>query len=512
MPKLRAQQDAELDVLIARLDKYFNQLDNVGTELSTVGEQNLALRRRLSREAGAYSRIVELGAIAFNLAIEHITCSGIVLRNIDRLDTGTLVLLTRASVRRAGDCKPVIWWSNAASKPQNTPSGNARAVAFDRALAASGIEVVGDAANVISSPILAGSCTFVDASVALLQHNYARATEVCLRLAMDAETDQLARLNVVLGLAQTSNGLINDAAESFEAAITGAQSPQIAAHACYLRALLATKRVGDLALSNNYLDRGHLLLRGLHEATDQLEAAWLLNGRALNLATLFKRAQSMDLWMKALQLETEAFNLIKSISNDEGAYLRYNLLANTSMLYMMHPDLNVRREGAEQFSRAFIGTDPQSEIDAVTLLYRRALCYLSSNRLDEALRLLQTISLGAVFSEDWPLREHVLYAIGYLYHRLGKSQASVSYLEMAAIISTEGRSRRTLLRALRAILAANNGTPTSIARSIIDAEAIDIADIPPTFAQPSPKLPAYYPEIDLEDLPPFDVNRFLGSF
>jgi tetratricopeptide (TPR) repeat protein len=338
----------------------------------------------------------------------------------------------------------------------------------------------------------------------LVQQNYDR-----LFALVDETWDvSLVDRTRLIALAALNVGDLGTAQSVLASAEDQAREGPTGAHICYLQGLVAAKREYDLRASDAHHRRGLSHLGSVKDDESSLERAWLFNGLALNNALYWRRNPGNGQYFRqAFEQVQAAFSLIRSLNDAPAAYLRFNLIANTTFLLEMR---GAYTEAAQTFERAFNVHDQDIEL-STTLMYRIGTLWLRAGDLHKARLYLCRAATGS--AGDWWSHEVVLRALGALEYASGRvSQAVDQYLQ-GARCSIDARARRGSLHHVKSIqnIAPGSTVEQECVQELLQSGVLrQELDTYQPLALPS-KLPAYVPEIDLESLPVLDLNRFLGQ-
>jgi hypothetical protein len=153
-----------------------------------------------------------------------------------------------------------------------------------------------------------------------------------------------------------------------------------------------------------------------------------------------------------------------------------------------------------------------------TLGYRIGVLHYRAGRLGEADRLLRDAAEQDAATESWATQERVLCALGTVALDRGAAADGAAWFARGLDLCRPARSGQgTRDHALGLVAALLLGGSPDRARAVCDElaagedVALDPADGAARPSPPSPKLPAYFPEIDLEDIPKIDISRYLGN-
>lgn len=496
-----------------------------------------AIMRRISRESVYTARVIDTSAHLINDVLHQVSGDRAVhVMDIDRLDRPSLKVLAR-SVLLLEPTHRFSWVWHSASDPTDTrhqDSADLYLASRSQLLR----QLVGmieptirrhaDTASLTRPTTGRGPASTYDIGAALVVQNYDACFLWCdalLQSGIDAEVVEGLRL---LALAAVNIGNADEALRLLQRAEAQASGPGRRAHLAYLQGLIDAKRSYDLTRSTAHYRRGLAALGGGVEDGEDLplERGWLYNGLALNEALEWRRdPQASAGWAEAFSLEQSAFDLVREGRDPARVYLRFNLLANSAFLAEMqqHYDLAIRT-----FRQAFdFGLDTAAAAGhrwTSTLNYRIGVLSYRAGRRDEADRLLREAADHDAAIEIWPTRERILRGLGTVaIDRRAYAEAAAFHDEGLQICrnarSAEG-TREHASGLLTALLLANKpGAAQEVSETLAAEEGLtrlSVAEQGPaagpgrTRPALAPKLPAYIPEIDLEGVPPIDINRFLS--
>lgn len=340
----------------------------------------------------------------------------------------------------------------------------------------------------------------------------------------------------VLALIDANLGFIDQAYAELQKAITLAQEGPESAHLHYLSGLLCTKRFYDFPTARAHFTQGFERLTG-STPEERLEEGWLYNGQSFvdTLESIaLPAAERAERILGALQREIKAFNVVRSDKGAGPRYLRFNLLTNIAFLLEIQEQFD---EAIRFWDRAFgkfmgYGTDAGAEFEKA-YLYRIGILAYRSGRIDQALHHLSRAAAIAASRRDRLTGERIWYGLGYVH--LADSQwqkATQSFAEGLRLTiamkdwAHAGEHGTGLIHGLvRAGQAAwtepfwelESGWPVwkdwlnQVRPALPDQDALEqwLREHPVT--TPKTKLPSYIPDIDLEETPPVDINRYLVS-
>jgi tetratricopeptide (TPR) repeat protein len=496
-----------------------------------------AITRRVSRESVYTSRLIDRAAHFLNAELSHILRGGrAYVPHVDRLDRPTLKVLARAMLL-LDSADELSWvWHSAVD-----PTSDSQPRREDLYLSSRGMllrQLVGIVrptiqhvcqTSLLNRPNGLTRVSGTDISIALVLQNYDACFLWSERGLGSSDLTVATEALRILGLAAINVGRIPEALERLAAAEHLAPSAGLRAHLTYLQGLVEAKRVYDLRESDSHYERGLRALEAGPFAAHEdgaLEHAWILNGLALNQAIAWRREpHQVAHYDNAFQLVQQAFFLVREGRIPPRIYLRSNLLANSALLLEMRGDADA---AIDLFQAAFEPPASEAATNAeqwlTTLGYRIGCLHYRAGRPEVAYRLLrETSSRDAVISNG-PIRERILRALGVVALELGAWDAAEEAFDCGLALARAARFAEgtrehgrglvaTLLRRGREREAADVVTALRAEEAVEllagAAQGTGLETIAPS--PPSPKLPAYLPEIDLEGIPPIDLNRFLGD-
>lgn len=324
------------------------------------------------------------------------------------------------------------------------------------------------------------------------------------------------------GLVDANVGEYTAARICIERALELAPAPTLRAHLNYLVGLLLTKRDYDLDGADGYFQTGLQVLEreAADDAATAFERAWLHNGRALVATLRAKRlppSEQSTVLEQVVLREIEAFGQVATGKEPHLVYLRHNLLANIAFLLEIlkrYPDaINFWTKAFGQY----LGKGSGQRFEPV-YLYRVGMLQWRDGRQAESLESLRASLRGIRTLGERFLEERVLYALGYVALDAG------TWTEAAAIFQ-EGLELAWDLRSWDACASHAIGLHRAATQSgdrVLADDAFRVLErlshqstlsaeqlLQQSLRQPSPKLPAYLPAIDLEPSPEVDLNRYL---
>ena len=502
----------------------------------------LAIMRRISRESMYTARVIETGARVLNAILStSVGCPRVCVPFADRLDRPTLKVLARAMLlldKRERFC----WLWHLSSDPtvstdaaRPDPFVSARTDLLRKLIGVLSPVVSrhGDVAGLQRPRTGRTTRSDMDVASALVVQNYDACflwADDLLRDSDEVEAGEGLRLRA---LAAVNIGALDDALGDLAQAETSTNLPGRRAHLCYLQGLIDAKRHYSLSRSAAHYERGlsYLAAADGHAGGREdlaLERGWLLNGLALNEAILLRKEPGTAAHSsRAVALEREAFGLVADGEGPTRAYLRFNLLANLSLLMEMQGSYDA---AIEIYTRTFDFSQSESpEIQRRSrrgLGYRAGVLHYRAGRLSEAHRLLQDAAEQEAGMDNWATQERILRALGSVALARGDADEAADVFTTGlascrAARSAEGTHEhgRGLYSAL--CLAGKPREAAAHADALATEEGVNVANVDAregsspgvraVLRPPSPKLPAYIPEIDLEGIPAIDINRYLGG-
>jgi tetratricopeptide (TPR) repeat protein len=501
----------------------------------------LAIIRRISRESAYTSVVIDLGAKIINKILSKLpNCKYVYVKDVDRLDRPTLKVLARAMLLlKPEDGFSWIWHST--SDPTATFTED-----FDDLFISSRSFLLKQFVAILSPEIVyhcgvkplkrpevtSEQRSLYGISTALVLQNYDACflwTDILLQSNDDLEVIEALRLKA---LAAINVGKRIEALALLHSAEEMVKSPGRRAHLCYLQGLIEGKRSYDLSASTAHYQRGLTILQDCFSPDEDLplERGWLLNGLAMNEAIQWRRnSKEMIRHTKAVKLLREAFSSIYEDKTPNRAYLKYNLFANSTFLMEMLGKYDL---AIDIFSKTFgyiaeSATSQTNRADRQAVLnYRIGLLCYRAGHLDEADRLLGEVANQNTNPERWPDYERILRALGIIALEREDFSKALTFFSKGLEICRDSRSAEGTREHGRGLVATmllegKKQQAFDLYEMLHTEESLTLfpkeklitdelnRDLRPS--PPSPKLPAYIPEIDLEDIPTIDLNRFLGK-
>jgi tetratricopeptide (TPR) repeat protein len=375
---------------------------------------------------------------------------------------------------------------------------------------------------------------------ALSYQNYERVYQLAYQtLAKARDPEQEAQTRRLIGIAHAQLEDFGSAEREISRAAALTADRAFGAHLEYLIGLIATKRVYNMDLALRHYQRGlDVLGPGPDRSAERrVERAWLLNGQALVMTLKAKQGSSGEdrdeKFKQAFAQEFEAFDLVKDLPGAAPSYLRHNLLANLTFLL----EISQRFEEAVTFWRRaferYLAAD--SHAFEATFNTRLGLLLFKAGRREEGIATLERARELCAGEGDGFLEESVCLATGYAYAKSGQHDRALRAYLAGRELSWRLRSLDSVcahqagilccLAAMRAIDEFDQvrqqvleSLPGTVLAARLAAAAPDGSESDPgqfltaagiVLPLPSPKLPAYIPEVDLEGIPAQDLNRYL---
>lgn len=329
----------------------------------------------------------------------------------------------------------------------------------------------------------------------------------------------------LLALTAVNAGFYHEAINFSQQAENTAPDPVTKAKICYMSGLIYAKRLYDSKLALIQYEKGIKYLENSQANSDVLvEQAWLKNGVALLNALSWKKTENDSDYNAAFNLVNEAFWLISDIDTPACAYLRFNLLANAAFLMEMRGDFHAAISVFENVFEQFALRDKQSARGQMTINYRMAGLKIRAQDLAGALSHISRVieaeeELGCPFMAD-----HVYRLVGYFYFITQDYEKAYLSFEKGLDITYEARLGTGYLVHITGLISTLKAQGrTEEINSYFDLlDELDYKKLINELknrvnsdnclpAPPHWKLPAYIPEVDLEDLPTSNLNRKLTS-
>ena len=380
----------------------------------------------------------------------------------------------------------------------------------------------------------------IEVGLALSYQYYERVYLACgALLERSTDPDTLAQAHRLLGVASAQLQDFETATGDLGRALELSTRPAFRAHVRYLLGLLATKRINDLGLALERYANGLGELDAIDgdTAEKRVERAWLMNGQALVLTLQAKAEASPELresmLRDSLRMELEGYELVRNQKDPAATYLRHNLLANITFL------LEIKRDfaGAVEFWRRayerYLASDHPPFL--VAFHARLGLLQLKAGRPGEAVEALETARELCRRLEDPFYEERLCVAQGFAAFHIGEPDRAEAAFRDGADLAAGLRQAPNYAEHVAGVLVclARRGDRDGFRQVVehareappdaqwagpaaaLDPDAPDleaaltVAGIKLPF--PSPKLPAYIPDVDLEGTPGRDLNKYLVS-
>ena len=474
---------------------------------------SLALRRRISRESGPATRAVELGA---RLLLDGVVATypdrTIVFQGVDEVDSLTLRTLARAAILLTDDHGLSFVFSSAVD-PRKIPAINltdlSRATILMNTARYGDFTFESGEVGPLPSRIVEAR-TLAQAAVDLVAHNYESTLLACdRRLGANGDLAEALRLSA---LAAVNLGALDDAESLLRRAVESTCDSGTRAHLYCLLALMTTKRRNDLVASEAFIIDGlrELDRRGGGSSDEAVERAWLLNARALNCALEYRQTSDLSLFRAAHDLEANASRLVAVGSSHERVYLRMNLLANMAFLWESAREPQNAIRVFEQVFEKRVSSDPLAQ---ATLGYRLAVLHTKAGNYERAHHVLADLGDGMP-PEEWCTIDHLLRARAHVAIRTHRYNEAERLARRGYGLALDAHSYTAAVahaQAILQILKVESRTPEihELVEQVVGLGVTRAAlDRPLTLR---PKLPAYIPEIDLEDVPSYDTNMRLSA-
>lgn len=496
-----------------------------------------ALMRRISRESVYTARTIDAAAKLINELIgERGDVKTVLVDNVDRLDRLSLKILARAMLLLRPE-HGFAWAWRSASDPMDALDVScdgdfylvSRHAFLQKLLGVISptLRRSSGVTNLARPSECEGGVEESDISTALVMQNYDACFLWCTGGLSPPSVPEGHRL---IGLALTNIDQYDEALGAWRTAECLTTDRGRRAHLCYLQGLLEAKRRYDLTGSDMHYLRGLDEVSRIHDDETisdlNLEHAWLLNGLALNQALLWRRTKDTIHFHRAFDMERQAFDLVRDGTEPARLYLRFNLLANLSFLLEISGRYDV---AIQTLNRAFdmeLGSGDSAYRMRSTLGYRIGVLYSRVGHLDRALECLDRAAEQDHYIELWSTHERILRAIGSVaLQRRDIGRAEIAFQQGLDICraerSAEGTWEHGRGLATTLLLQGARDKALDVIETLLNEEGLQLMSasacrdnvLPDTLqpSPPSPKLPAYIAEIDLEGIPRVDLNRFLGG-
>lgn len=499
-----------------------------------------AIMRRISRESAYTSSIIDRGAKLLNELLHRKGFDRVVLKNVDFSDVLSLKIFGRAILINSRSNDWQWFFSSNVSASQMIDGalfGKIRHMFFSKlqSILEPQIESVQQSghsnirARVAPVQKEVVNSTLFSISKELVLQNYDFCILACTHLINhNKDNEVVAEAHRIAGLALTNFGLIDAACKQFELAEKLTGNTYKKAHISYLQGLSAAKRHYSLELSEKHYQRGLNYLDSVADEDiilEQLERAWIFNGIAMNQVLRNKKNGHLSNYRETFDLLISAFTLVRDGGDPAREYLRFNLIANMGFLMEIYKnygysirlfeqtfDNNLYEASAEKFTWNFV-----MNYRIGLLKYKLGDFQAANHHFEEMLSDVGPENIG------WYMRERMFRAAGYIKYAIGNGWEAVDIFKQGFTISLAERSYQGTDYHGRGLLSCYYSLGEtekclevyySLKKENIfiamDASTLFTAIEQPGFLpQPSPKLPAYIPELDFEDVPKIDINQYL---
>jgi tetratricopeptide (TPR) repeat protein len=355
----------------------------------------------------------------------------------------------------------------------------------------------------------------------LVLTNYSACLTLGRKLLSSPGTSATDRAEIlkISALALLNRGLTEDALELLRQSEEVAPKLTRKAHIACLTSLLSQKRMYNTTSTLQHIERGLQYVdedasRGDDPEEVSLERAWLLNSLALTHAIQYRKRGDVSAANQALRSVQKAFDLSRPLKSPSAMYLRFNLAANSVFMLEM---LGLYARALETLEQSFSHTLSSGNFDdsdgAEAFHYRRAVLIAKARDKGEAVSILKKLVPAYMDKKAWFLAERVLRAMTFFSVELGRFEEARAFAEEGLGICESSRSvagaaahTQNLFKIRQIML--NGGDQSEKSVEFVDpgettsSRASSIPKAPP-------KLPAYIPELDLEETPKVDLNNFL---
>jgi tetratricopeptide (TPR) repeat protein len=368
---------------------------------------------------------------------------------------------------------------------------------------------------------------------ALALQNFERVELLIAAARPDSDDETRGHLLRLSAISRAQVGEIDAASARLEESLAVATRAEDAAHLCYLRGLIATKRRYNLdAAVAAYQEAQDLLVKQESLTADGLvESAWAHNGLAL--AEVIRARESATeaereaCYARAFEHEFTAFRMVRDVPGPSAFYLRYNLGYNLSFLL----EITGRYQEAQAFLTSVSAVLLQASRPDFGALYKYTIGLLQGKAGDgdaAAKTLAEAVSLADSLRDPFYI-ERLYAALAYVENHQGAHERAASHFREGASIARwlrdEDAYRQHLAGLLWSIALGRLPYPADVASAartwypeVADVfaatddpdrrcQALTAADA--VISVPSAKLPSYIPSVDLEGTPGRDLNRYL---
>ncbi|WP_440617380.1 hypothetical protein [Cysteiniphilum sp. 6C5] len=451
--------------------------------------------RRISRESVFTADIIDSTARLILLLIENVEQHDIHLYSFCRIDRPSIKVFTRVIVLGGGSkAWQWIFTHDPFKNDEQQLFNKSRRLLFSRILDYIKPSVDFNNNQAVTLPKLnKKSLSIVNASAELVIQNY----DYCI-LILDSILSQNKKdykALKLLALAYVNMGLYDESLVILQDALAYCDDPIFKASLYYAKGLILQKRKRQSLAAVAAYDAGLNGLRSfeINNETDShhyhLEQAWLNNGLCLYKALKLKENDDEVLFYEIYNTLCHSLSSLSNNYNNDAIYLKSNLISNASFL------MEMRKQYSDSFnllSTYYQGIADLNKYDlrSCHINYRLGVLQLKMQHYSQALTFLK-MSLAALNDLAQPfLEEKLCRVIAIAYLGLKKTEQARIYLKKGLAICVSQ--------------CATNGIQYYETKLQAPHLTIDFNSI-------SPKLPAYIPEIDLEDIPAVNLNEYLGK-
>ncbi|MCM2446905.1 MULTISPECIES: hypothetical protein [unclassified Rahnella] len=506
----------------------------------TADAVQFAVLRRISRESVYTATVIDQVAKELNRVLCGSEITDAIVQDFDEIDRPSLKILCRAVLLLpnteklkwhwgGGDVSRSIYLENSELATKSTPRSNLLKQIFHVIIKPQvNYPPLYQAKYDTSMPVKVLKSSkpknVLDISRALVMQNY----DGCFHWAEELhdctkdpqEKSESLRL---LSLSAVNTGSYIEAISYSEQAEIITSDPVTKAKICYMAGLIYAKRLYNSNLALTQYEKGMRYLEQVPKTPEVLvEQAWLKNGIALLNALSWKKTKNDDDYQRAFALVNEAFWLISELENPASAYLRFNLLANAAFLMEMRGDYNAAISVFENVFERFALRDQQSARGQMTINYRMAGLRMRAKDFNGAfLHISRVIEADEVLSCPF-MADHVKRLIGYYYFMTQNYNKAYFIFKEGLDITYAARLGSGLIShvtgVISTLIALGKYSEINYYFDMLNSLGLDehVVDIKDKISKnsctplsPLWKLPAYIPEVDLEDIPVSNLNKQL---
>lgn len=490
-----------------------------------------AIMRRISRESVYTALLIDNAAKLLNTCLRYMKLTMVHVPDIISVDRPSLKILTRAMLLITSTDHTYHWYFK--TNPfliteRDNLLYKSRKLLFERiaSLVAPNIKNnCADNPGTQQEPVYQFSeQPLYDVSCELVIQSYDACIVACQQLLNSKNTEYTYEAHRLIGLALVNAGMIEDGVTEFKKARKATNRLPQKAHISYLLGLIYTKRYYHIEESEKYFNEGLEYLKKYQVSdfdydpvVESLERAWLYNGLALNSAIMGKNGDN-SAFDKSFALASKAFSLVQNRYEKAEVYLKFNLLANLAFLMEIQGKYT---KAIRIFEKTFDDELYNSSDDKIkwkTILgYRLGLLYYKSGNTEKSLEQFNQFMpyYKNHFKEPY-MQERILRAYGFILLKSGHVTEALNTFQEGKNICEQEYFTEGFVYHCSGILTALNAlkkTQDKLFKNIkgqLDRCHVDIDfnNINALLSFPSPKLPAYIPEIDLEDIPGINLNLF----